>query len=57
MDDIIFVLVLRPMKKEYNYPLRLPIAVAKLLRKEAKVRKWSLNTYINHILEQEVQKG
>ncbi len=44
------------MKKEYNYPLRLPIAVAKLLRKEAKVRKWSLNTYINHILEQEVQK-
>lgn len=38
------------MKKEYNYPLRLPIAMTKLLRKEAKARRWSLNTYINYLV-------
>ncbi len=42
-------------KQEYNYPLRIPIKIKEVLRKRATEHKWSLNTYIVHVLEKELK--
>ena len=37
-------------REDKTFHLRLPAKVYARLAKEAKARKWSLNTYLNHLL-------